>query len=191
MNDFICSEQTDNTEKELARPDSGVGDSVFLTFCLKSRNIPLTSFIYFSFQAELLSDSVTLGDLCHTKASLRLPLHNVPALMTGETKTNFLNDQSIDHSNLILPTPSYTGSMDSLSSSSGSERQVSFSTFGKSVSLDDNRINENDCKSELVTDDDKLDECPNITLDGSTKQNDSTDEDSGIESIMRIASEKI
>lgn len=153
------------------------------------------------FQAELLSDSVTLGDLCHTKASLRLPLHNVPvpALITGETKkiTNLLNDQSSDHNNLILPTPSCTGSMDSLSSSSGSERQISFSTFGKStsVSLDDDRINESDCKSELVTDDEKqLDnECPIIKLDNdrSTKQNDSTDEDSGIESIMRIASEKI
>lgn len=31
----------------------------------------------------------------------------------------------------MLPTPSCTGSMDSLSSSSGSERQVSFTTFGK------------------------------------------------------------
>lgn len=151
----------------------------------------------FFFQAELLSDSVTLGDLCHTKASLRLPLHNVPALMTVETKKNLLNDQSNDHNNLILPTSSCTGSMDSLSSSSGSERQVSFSTFGKStsVSLDDDRINESDCKSELVTDNEKLreKECPSIQLDSdrSTKQNDSTDEDSGIESIMRIASEKI
>ncbi len=87
--------------------------------------------------------------------------------------------------------------MDSLSSSSGSERQISFSTFGKStsVSLDDDRINESDCKSEPVTDDEKLrdGECPIIQLDSdrSTKQNDSTDEDSGIESIMRIASEKI
>lgn len=122
--------------------------------------------------------------------------------MTSEAKKNLLNDSSsiIDHNNLILPTPSYsTGSMDSLSSSSsGSERQISFSTFGKStsISLDDDRCNESDCKSELiVTDDDKLreNECPSIQLDNdsSTKQNDSTDEDSGIESIMRIASEKI
>lgn len=151
--------------------------------------------LIFCLQAELLSDSVTLGDLCHTKASLRLPLHNVPALMTSEAKKNLLNDQSIDHNNLILP--SCTGSMDSLSSSSGSERQVSFSTFGKSTSnsLDDDRINESDCKSELVADDEKLreNECSIITLDNdrSTKQNDSTDEDSGIESIMRITSEKI
>lgn len=108
--------------------------------------------------------------------------------MNGEAKKNFLND----HNNLILPTPSCTGSMDSLSSSSGSERQISFSTFGKStsVSLDDDRINESDCKSDLVADKGLHEnECP-ITLD-TTKQNDSTDEDSGIESIMRIASEKI
>lgn len=117
--------------------------------------------------------------------------------MTGiETKKNLLNDQPIDQSNLILPTPSCTGSMDSLSSSSGSERQISFSTFGKSTSasLDDDRVNESDCKSEPVTDDEKLREnpCPtSMDIDQSTKQNDSTDEDSGIESIMRIASEKI
>lgn len=146
-----------------------------------------------------MSDSVTLGDLCHTKASLRLPLHNVPVpVITGETKKmiNLLNDQSIDQNNLILPTPSCTGSMDSLSSSSGSERQISFSTFGKSTSnsLDDDRINESDCKSESVIDDEDGHEnqCSIIKLnsDPSTKQNDSTDEDSGIESIMRIASEK-
>lgn len=147
-----------------------------------------------------MSDSVTLGDLCHTKASLRLPLHNVPVpLLTGETKkiANLLNDQSDDHHNLILPTPSCTGSMDSLSSSSGSERQISFSTFGKSKSVsldDDDRINESDCKSELVTDDEQLreNECPiKLNNDQSTKHNDSTDEDSGIESIMKIRSEKI
>lgn len=142
-----------------------------------------------------MSDSVTLGDLCHTKSSLRLPLHNVPALITGETKkvANLLNDQN-DHNNLITTT-SCTGSIDSLSSSSGSERQVSFSTFGKSVSLSDDRINESDCKSELTTDEEKLceNQCTIIKMnnDRSTKQNDSTDEDSGIESIMRITSEKI
>ncbi|KAJ6646859.1 hypothetical protein Bhyg_02073, partial [Pseudolycoriella hygida] len=172
LKDFICSEQTsENIEKDLTRPDSGVGES-----------------------AELLSDSVTLGDLCHTKASLRLPLQNVPALMTDETK-NLFNDESIDQNNLILPTPSCTGSMDSLSSSSGSERQVSFSTFGKSKSLsfDNDRINASDCKSLMIAEEEKLNENdgPKLENDRCTKQNDSTDEDSGIESIMRIASEKI
>lgn len=100
-----------------------------------------------------------------------------------------------DPINAMLPTPSCTGSMDSLTSSgSGSERQMSFSTFGKLASLSDDRINERDRKESSVGDEEEKlhnSEVIQVDSDRSTKQSDSTDEDSGIESIMRIASEKI
>ena len=127
---------------------------------------------------------------------------------------NSLLSSDIIHNNLVLPTPSCTGSMDSLSSSSGSERQVSFTTFGKSTnnSQHDDRINEHDIlkpslvliENENILDIEHLTETQLISpifsivqnkhnrsesegpVTASSKQNDSTDEDSGIESIMRI-----
>lgn len=126
---------------------------------------------------------------------------------------NNRNHQS-DLINAILPTPSCTGSMDSLSSSSCSERQLScFTTFGKTShdqqQVDDrNRLNESGDavmpKPSLVLIEDELrltdDQTIGLTnvedtqIGGkkatSTKQNDSTDEDSGIESIMRISKER-
>lgn len=111
--------------------------------------------------------------------------------------------------------------MDSLTSSSGSERQLSFSTFGKSAAVEDhrNRLNESksggggieEMKPSLVLIENdaspQSDAGSLITVDSSTtiakktvesaaaaaaaKQNDSTDEDSGIESIMRISKENI
>lgn len=84
-----------------------------------------------------MNDPVALGELCHTKASLRLPLANAPppsAPMVGNSKEDSdeeLHKESSDD-NMALPTPSCTGSMDSLSSSSCSDRQMtSFTTFGK------------------------------------------------------------
>lgn len=103
------------------------------------------------FQAELLSESsISLGDLRHTKSSLRLPLNIVAVnnlnnscetaidndllgVVDSPTTTSTTSLNKLDR-DYILPTPS-CGSMDSLSSSSGgssSERPMSFSTFGKS-----------------------------------------------------------
>lgn len=165
--------------------------------------------------------------MCHTKASLRLPLNIPTPSAANASTTNTIDDDFVNtlpndvnsssltsdiaHNNLILPTPSCTGSMDSLSSSSGSDRHINFSTFGKSTSFDENnRINECDglmkpatlilIENENILDIDHT--MTNITTtavpmmmtikgsNGSTKQSDSTDEDSGIESIMRIAKEK-
>lgn len=124
-----------------------------------------------------------------------------------------------DQINAILPTPSCTGSMDSLSSSSCSERQLSFTTFGKANHHTDqqqvderNRLNESGDavlpkpSLVLIEDDMRLTDDKTIGLTNtinadvalmvggkkttSTKQNDSTDEDSGIESIMRISKER-
>lgn len=92
-------------------------------------------------QAEFLHDPVALGELCHTKATLRLPLAHAPpptAPMAGDSKGDSdeeLPKESADD-NMALPTPSCTGSMDSLSSSSCSDRQMtSFTTFGKGTPL--------------------------------------------------------
>lgn len=96
----------------------------------------------FAFQAEFLNDATSLGELCHTKASLRLPLINPPTTLIGgctplkeeEEIHGEDQDQELEESsdeNQVLPTPSCTGSMDSLSSSSCSDRQMVSFTFGK------------------------------------------------------------
>lgn len=81
--------------------------------------------------------------MCHTKASLRLPLINpspplmsASAFLSGDDHDEENSDEDFrkesSEENAALPTPSCTGSMDSLSSSSCSDRQmVSFTTFGK------------------------------------------------------------
>lgn len=103
-----------------------------------------------------------MGELIHTKGSLRLPLELISSTSSevsdfmsdhGNTKeqeaTEAANneDESLkqpkslldidedESDKLILPTPSCTGSMDSLSSNSGSSNSErgppSFTTFGK------------------------------------------------------------
>ncbi|CRK99024.1 CLUMA_CG012169, isoform A [Clunio marinus] len=122
------------------RPDSGVGES-----------------------SDVLTDPLSMGELCHTKGLLRLPLELVSS--TSSEVSDFMSDLgttkeekaiSIEVTNddespkqpkslldidedtsdkMILPTPSCTGSMDSLSSNSGSSNSErgppSFTTFGK------------------------------------------------------------
>lgn len=106
-------------------------------------------------QAEHLT--VSLGELCHAKRSLRLPLTGpaediclpeakVVIEVTDElvfdkkhneeeqNEHNIIDDEEDKSNNSdlqILPTPSCLGSMDSLSSSSASSDRPSFSTFGK------------------------------------------------------------
>lgn len=106
-----------------------------------------------------------MGELCHTKSSLRLPLELVSS--TSSEVSDFMSDHCItkdeqeateatntedeslrqpkslldieddESDKLILPTPSCTGSMDSLSSNSGSSSSErgppSFTTFGKDL----------------------------------------------------------
>lgn len=199
-------------------------------------------------QSELLLDSVSLGDLCHTKSSLRLPLNlvTVNSITDDETTSNNKLMQPLDSkadnkkddeeapinttltslvvvdNNIALATPSCTGSMDSLSSSSGSlDRPVSFTTFGKKpldlmkTSSSDIRNNEKCdqiiCKeSDIIKpslifieegDNDILGfttatttantliniDTNNHDHDKTKRQSDSTDEDSGIENVMRFA----
>lgn len=144
----------------------------------------------FYLQAELLSESISLGELRHTKAKLRLPLNIVTVTSANdETVINPIENKISD--NYILPTPSCSGSMDSLSSSSGSERPISFSTFGKidPIIEDTKRVNEIDIKQALVLiEDSSLESSTNnkTNHDRSKRQSDSTDEDSGIENIMRF-----
>lgn len=207
----------------------------------------------FSFKAELLTDS--LGDLCHTKASLRLDLVSpstklIPStpldphivqlsskdflkpIPDPPTLSSFEDDElhsDVQHKG--IPS-SCTGSMDSLSSSSGSERQVSFTTFGKAANsqqtspkqrTDPNvtltRTNSNGglifidnvehldplCSPPHSLRTSSLFDTISLPFDGpisltsvdangkpqqtqQQQQNDSTDEDSGIESIKRIKS---
>lgn len=201
-------------------------------------------FIYL-LKAEILTDS--LGDLCHTKASLRLDLlspstklipsspldaHSVQLsakeylqpIHDPQPLSSFEDDEEIDTSVPHKKIPSScTGSMDSLSSSSGSERQVSFTTFGKTATpqqtspgqrIDPNITTTNSTGIVFIDNVEVMDPQntpPNslrnsslfdtislpfdgpislTTVDSNGKpqqqqQSDSTDEDSGIESIMR------
>lgn len=169
-------------------------------------------------QAELLSESLSLGDLCHTKALLTLPIKSVPVdtveinitpenqAATMEALESLSSSYADDKNPIISTTPSCTGSMDSLSSSSGSSerQQISFTTFGKRNPIyEDNHLNEQDLirPSLILTENENILDV--VVVDGSatvikstkhdrsTKQNDSTDEDSGIESIMRIGKENV
>lgn len=161
---------------------------------------------------------MSLGDLCHTKSSLRLPLKFDGPVQSADEDSmplsvNAFRDMKPNHT-ITSSTPSCTGSMDSLSSSSGgSDRQASFTTFGKKtnpISVDDrNHLNDmvdlNRPPLVLIENENILDIVDSATIKhnkkyersavtGSTaanKQNDSTDEDSGIESIMRIAKENV
>ncbi|CAO1408042.1 unnamed protein product [Diamesa tonsa] len=198
-------------DDEEDRPDSGVGES-----------------------ADIITDSPpSLGELCHTKGSLRLPLEMVsntssevseitkeadvsiqitnddenakPRELDDDEGSDKLSDAQFN--NNILPTPSCTGSMDSLSSSSASssDRPPSFTTFGKAnkSTIDENRTAivfiedeiattlierqknikniEKAIKTEVKAD--KYLSNKHILSVGSTRLSDSTDEDSGFENL--------
>lgn len=188
-------------------------------------------------QAEILSESISLGDLCHTKASLRLPLKPFAAgLSTLPNAAAPSTDGDID--DLIVQSPSVqtVQSLDSLCTSSGnsSDKLALFATFGssKSTDLSTNSSNISDTNnmfagewntiddlhdSQVTVSDSKQPSRDVLDADGdeavidsvdapvqtrakvngkhlneirkSTRQSDSTDEDSGIESIMRVTKE--
>lgn len=156
---------------------------------------------------------MSLGDLCHTKASLRLPLKPFPCpLDAAQTVSSYPNADTMDETAtkpLIFPTES----LDSLCTSSvnsADKAVVHFPTIGHTKSTESDSSNDKiDSSTKLITDlDDNIDN--QLIIDStnpmkigrtkgngkhlsdmrkSTRQSDSTDEDSGIESIMRIAKE--
>lgn len=168
---------------------------------------------------------MSLGDLCHTKASLRLPLKQFPSTLeplniSDKTMLTSVKIDDLPTSESALPTLS----MDSISTSSitSGDKPLSFSTFGKSWdsavppadSTPDNLINSIDSDANLTSPHDReSNHLDNDIVDvriaanpietktvksnskklndhrNTTRQSDSTDEDSGIESIMRIAKE--
>lgn len=177
-----------------------------------------------------------MGELCHTKGSLRLPLELVSS--TSSEVSDFMSDHGItkeqeaitieitneddeslkqpkslldidddESDKMILPTPSCTGSMDSLSSNSGSSNSErgppSFTTFGKEIVTKDNDVSgrtsiifiEDEVETEHVENqknirnveqaigtDEKYILTNKITLTVG-----SSDEDSGFENISRMA----
>ncbi|XP_055311913.1 uncharacterized protein LOC129574238 isoform X2 [Sitodiplosis mosellana] len=178
------------------RPDSGVGESADL------------------------SESLLLGELCHTKASLRLPLNvytsnslakekemvqsTTPADDQNESSKsssqneysseNVLASDSIqDSMDLIVPT-SCTGSMDSINSFDGgksSQIHLSNSTNTDGLPIHTTKVrnasNETSVQNELTINTNTSKKCDyRITAN---RQSDSTDEDSGIENIVRITKE--
>lgn len=183
----------------------------------------------------LQSDSPSMGELCHTKGSLRLPLELMSS--TSSEVSDFMSDHgntkeqeavTIEISNddeeslkqpkslvdidddesdkMILPTPSCTGSMDSLSSNSGSSTSErgppSFTTFGKDAVTKEIDVSgrtsiifiEDEAETDLV-------EIPknvkNIDINEAAEKYilnnkltltvGSSDEDSGFENISRMA----
>ncbi|XP_055711317.1 uncharacterized protein LOC129806610 isoform X3 [Phlebotomus papatasi] len=162
--------------------------------------------------AAEVCESTSLGDLCHQKPLLRLPLTTVNVSTMEdegqeagqeEEKNNEVNvETKVENDNFILPTPSCTGSMDSLSSSSGSDRPMSFTTFGKTTqsesfedSLTSSRDGSGDGSNPTEGDvgidrEDLINEVERrnqkVSHERSTRISDSTDEDSGIESVSRI-----
>lgn len=192
------------------------------------------------FQAELLmTESPSLGELCHTKGFLRLPLDitgsdDIPKTeviiqithddkdkaITEENEHNIIDDDeeegeedivdigSMKFNNHILPTPSCTGSMDSLSSSSASssDRPPSFTTFGKQINkshngdeilkttsivfIEDDITTLIECQKNIINTDKSEKYLSNnkhiLSVASSQNTRDSTDEDSGFENISRM-----
>jgi hypothetical protein len=191
-------------------------------------------------QAELLSESPSLGDLCHAKNTLRLSLNLSPGSEQPSTvDTDGTQSTSLPHItqvvfaddddaanettgvadsaklfDTILPTPSCTGSMDSLSSSSGSSdhRPPSFTTFGKKLNNAlisggggvNNSVSDSDYGSMKIPSIVLIEDCEPQSDDGilvvtkkygvgnkmnrstGARLSDSTDEDSGIENMTRL-----
>ena len=169
-------------------------------------------------QSDLLTESsLMMGELCHTKGSLRLPLELVSSTSSevsdfmsdhGTTKdqetitieiTNddespkqpksLLDIEDDESDKMILPTPSCTGSMDSLSSNSGSSSSErgppSFTTFGKEIV---SKENDTSGKTSIIFIEDNV-EATNVELQKKdvklTLTIGSSDDDSGFENISR------
>jgi hypothetical protein len=167
-----------------------------------------------------------MGELCHTKGSLRLPLELISS--TSSDFSDFMSDQGItkeqdaitieitneddeslkqpksllendddESDKMILPTPSCTGSMDSLSSnsaSSNSERgPPSFTTFGKESLAKESEVSGRpsivfiEDEAEPVKVAEKICLEKNILSGKITLTVGSSDEDSGFENISRMA----
>lgn len=152
----------------------------------------------------MLLDRQTVGELCHTKSSLRLPIEGYSTTISP-IETSHLECRLFPEA-VVLPTPSCTGSMDSLNSNSSSERQiVNFTTF-KAKTTDDNddsmgakgsSVSSSSLNSSLsgngnghgrphliLFEDENLDGKNLLAVENiadKIKQSDSTDEDSGIE----------
>lgn len=173
-----------------------------------------------------------MGELCHTKGLLRLPLELVSS--TSSEVSDFMSDHGItkeqdaitieitndddeslkqpkspldedESDKMILPTPSCTGSMDSLSSTSGSSNSErgppSFTTFGKEIVVKENDISG---RTSIVFIEDEV-ESSNVESQKNARNVDlaidekcilhnkltlavgSSDEDSGFENISRLA----
>lgn len=159
-----------------------------------------------------------MGELCHTKGSLRLPLELISSTCSevsdftmdhvGTKEAGVSEILHDDHPNaeddesdkMILPTPSCTGSMDSLSSNSGSSSSErgppSFTTFGKDIVL---KESEGSGRTSIIFIEDGVEsgqvECKDV--EGAGEADDkyikltltvgSSDEDSGFENITRLA----
>lgn len=147
--------------------------------------------------------------MCHTKASLRLPLTVYSATITNEKDTvqatTLADDQNelskslsqtdysenvvaSDSMDSIVPT-SCTGSMDSINSFDGgksSQNHLSNSTNadGLLINATDMRMN---ISNENSVHNDPIKKCDYRTT--ANRQSDSTDEDSGIENIVRVTKE--
>lgn len=168
-----------------------------------------------------------MGELCHQKGLLRLPLELVSS--TSSEVSDFMSDQAITKENeaitieitnddespkqpkslldndddesdkMILPTPSCTGSMDSLSSNSGSSSSErgppSFTTFGKENVSKDSDVSGR--TSIIFIEDDVEVEAQKVEPGGVDEKYilsnkltltvGSSDEDSGFENISRLA----
>lgn len=162
-----------------------------------------------------------MGELCHTKGSLRLPLELISStcsevsdfmmdhvdtkeaeaseILHDDQPKNILDIEEDESDKMILPTPSCTGSMDSLSSNSGSSSErgpPSFTTFGKDIVL---KESEGSGRTSIIFIEDGVEsgqvECKG--LEGAGEPEDkyikltltvgSSDEDSGFENITRMA----
>lgn len=186
------------------------------------------------FKSDVLTDSPSMGELCHTKGLLRLPLELVSS--TSSEVSDFMSDHGVtkeheaiaieitnddeslqqpkslldndddESDKMILPTPSCTGSMDSLSSNSGSSSErgpPSFTTFGKDSIAKEGDVSgrtsiifiENEAEGEAlepqkilrIADGAKEADEKYILSNRLTLTVGSSDEDSGFENISRLA----
>lgn len=172
-----------------------------------------------------------MGELCHTKSSLRLPLELVSS--TSSEVSDFMSDHGItkeqeaitieitnddespkqpkslldndddESDKMILPTPSCTGSMDSLSSNSGSSTSErgppSFTTFGKEHVTTENDVSGRTSIVFIEDDVEAAHDESQTNIEGVKDESDdkyilsnklsltigSSDEDSGFENISR------
>lgn len=174
-----------------------------------------------------MSESMSLGDLCHTKALLRLPLKSFtssvdgPQITPSQAAANNDDKQADKSPAPVFPAESidslYTSSLNSADKPDhfpifDSEKTADLSTSCSSMTSDAIRLSTGEwdipddltaCResTKVITDlDDAIDPVNATVLEygngkhlsdirKSNRQSDSTDEDSGIESIMRIIKE--